>query len=227
MPIRTKKANFTTSSQNHMDKDFYFERNKHITDNSEKVETVSTSPVDKSLTTEKLQEKWSENQELMSSNMNSTKGLLDEAARLAGGMRSLYSSNKSKLSESQRNSVGENLGINSTRYDTYGDSNTEVDKAFSNIRKGQKLMADSMYRINTLQDTLPQDKSSITRQNNLDKAEDVINRFNSLSHNIETLSSKNQDIRKELDKRNNSTYHAQDSSDVVQTDFSSFEPFDD
>jgi hypothetical protein len=62
-----------------------------------------------------------------------------------------------------------------------------VDKAFSNITRGQKLMTDSMYRINTLQESLPQDKSSITRENHLNKGEDVIKIFNSLSYNIHNL----------------------------------------
>jgi hypothetical protein len=48
-------------------------------------------------------------------------------------------------------------------------------------------MTDSMYRINTLQESLPQDKSSITRENHLNKGEDVIKIFNSLSYNIHNL----------------------------------------
>lgn len=54
-----------------------------------------------------------------------------------------------------------------------------------------------MYRINTLQESLPQDKSSITRDNHLNKSEDLIKRFNTLSYNIHNLSSNNQYIRKE------------------------------
>jgi hypothetical protein len=137
-------------------------------------------------------------------------------------MTAYYSQASSKLTESERNIVGDNLGINSTRYDKATSDISEVDKAFSNITRGQKLITDSMYRINTLQESLPQDKSSITRDNHLNKSEDVIKRFNTLSYNIHNLSSNNQDIRKELDNRNNSSYHPQDSSGVVQTDFSHF-----
>jgi len=136
--------------------------------------------------------------------MSSTKGLLDEPIRLAGGMTAYYSQAKSKLTESERNIIGDNLVINSTRYDKATDETSEVDKAFSNITRGPKLMTDSMYRINTLQESLPQDKSSIPRENHLNKGEDVIKRFNSLSYNIHNLSSNNQYIRKELENRNNS-----------------------
>lgn len=100
-----------------------------------------------------------ENKELISKNISSTKGLLDEAIKLAVGMTAYYSQASSKLTESERNIVGDNLGINSTRYDKATSDISEVDKAFSNIARGQKLITDSMYRINTLQESSPQDKS--------------------------------------------------------------------
>ena len=51
--FRNRKSSFSTSSKKSTDNNFYYERNKHITDNSDKIDAVSTSPVDKSLTTEK------------------------------------------------------------------------------------------------------------------------------------------------------------------------------
>lgn len=51
-----QKASFSTSSKQYMDEDPNFERNKHITDNSAKIEAVSASPVDRSFTTDDLQE---------------------------------------------------------------------------------------------------------------------------------------------------------------------------
>jgi hypothetical protein len=53
VPTRNKKASFSTSSKKYTDEDFYLERNKHITENSYKIEAVSPSPVDRSLATDK------------------------------------------------------------------------------------------------------------------------------------------------------------------------------
>lgn len=139
-----------------------------------KIEAVSDSPVNKSLTTDTLQEQFKNNKEKISSNMSSTKDLLGEASKLARALTAYYSNTKSKLTELEQNIVGENLGINSTRHDKDTAETSEVDKAFSNITKGKKLMTDSMYRINTLQESLPQGKSTITRENYLNNAEDTI-----------------------------------------------------
>lgn len=48
-----KKASFSTRSKKYTDEDFYLERNKHITENSSKIEAVSPSPVDRSLVANK------------------------------------------------------------------------------------------------------------------------------------------------------------------------------
>lgn len=225
--FRNRKASFSTSSKKYTNNHFYYERNKHITDNSDKIEAVSNSPVDKSLTTEKLQEQLNNNTEEISRNMSSTKDVLAEAMRIANTQTAHYGRHKSELTETQQNSVGANLGINSTVHDKGPATTSEVDKAFSNIVRGQKLLTDSTYKLNSLQESLPENKSTITRENQLNNGEETIKKFNTLSYNIENLSSKNQDIRKELDTRYNPSYFPQDSSEVEQTDFSSFEPFDD
>lgn len=225
--FRNRKSSFSTSSKKSTDNNFYYERNKHITDNSDKIDAVSTSPVDKSLTTEKLQEQLNNNMEQINKNMSSTKDILAEAKKVANSQTTHYGKHKSELDESQQNTVGNNLGINSTAYDKGPAVTSEVDKAFSNIVRGQKLLTDSRYKISSLQESLPEDQFTITRENYLNKGEETLKKFNTLSYNIGNLSSKNQDIRKELDSRHNSSYFPQDSSDVEQTEFSSFEPFDD
>lgn len=156
------KANFSTSSKQYIDEDFYYERNKHITDNSEKIEAVSDSPVDKSLTNDTLQDQLNNNWEQINSNMRSTKDVYKEAAKVAKVQSTLYLKHKSKLTESQQKTVGENIGINSTVYDHGPAETSEADKAFSNITRGQKLLTDSMYKVNTLRESLPQDKSRFT-----------------------------------------------------------------
>ena len=93
----------------------------------------------------------------MSSNMSYTKDLLDEASKVSKRMTRYYNEAKSKLTESERNTLGDYLGINSTLYDKAPAETSEVDEAFSNITRGQKLISDSMYRIKSLQESLPQD----------------------------------------------------------------------
>lgn len=52
--ILNNKATFSTISKLHTDKDLYYEGNKHITDSSDKIEAVYSSPVNKGLTSDKL-----------------------------------------------------------------------------------------------------------------------------------------------------------------------------
>jgi hypothetical protein len=52
-------------------------------------------------------------------------------------------------------------------------------------------------------------------------------KFNSLAINISILARNKSTIEKNLNQRDGSSYFPQDSWEVVQTDLSSFEPFED
>jgi hypothetical protein len=106
--FRNRKSSFSTSSKKSTDNNFYYERNKHITDNSDKIDAVSTSPVDKSLTTEKLQEQLNNNMEQINKNMSSTKDILAEAKKVANSQTTHYGIHKSELDESQQNQTSNN-----------------------------------------------------------------------------------------------------------------------
>ena len=78
--IRTinNKVCFSTKSRVYADKNIYFERNKHITDNSTKIEAVSSSPVNKNLTSDELIDELEKNKQQLHNNMSSAYNLIEE-----------------------------------------------------------------------------------------------------------------------------------------------------
>lgn len=97
------------------------------------------------------------------------------------------------------------------------------------ITKWQKRFTDMIFRVNYLRENLPagQNKRSISkREAYLEESEEMIKKFNGLSSNISNLISKQVALQTELQARNNTSPIVQDSTDVVQTDFSPFDYID-
>lgn len=228
-PIQTinNKANFSTTSKQSTDDDFYYERNKHILENSDKIDTVSNSTVNKSWTTETLQEQLKNNKDQIGDNIEATEGVHKEAKKITKLQSDTYYRHKNELTEQEQKVVGDNIGINSTTNDKYPAYTSVVSTVLSEIARAQKKLIDSMFKVNSLKEYLPEHRSRPLWERHSNNAEETVKKFNSLSDNIAKLSSQNKDIGKELDNRNKSSYFPQDSSDVKPTEFSSWEPGDD
>jgi hypothetical protein len=216
------KATFVTNTRLRVD-DFYHERNKHITDSSEKIETVPTSPIDKTLASDKLIDKFDETRQLINSNISSANDLELVSNRLHKNMTDIYRRHKTKLTQSEQDLIDSKLAENAIYLDKTLHTNSSEEISLSQMGRLQKRMTDVILRFRYLQEKLPGDDKAFKekRESCLEDAEEVIKKFNTLSDNISRLAEKKIAIQKELNARNNPV---QDSSDVVQTDYS---PFDD
>lgn len=134
-----------------------------------------------------------------------------------------------KLTEEDQEIVGANLGINNTDLDKVPTNMSTVEKGLHDIGIIQKHLTHNIFRTQSLQEKIPfhdNEKSPNYRNKCLSDSEEIMQKFNSYASNICVLNVKNRDIEKEIDRKDSSPYFPQDSSEVVQTDFTSYEPFD-
>ena len=183
-PIQTinNKANFSTTSKQSTDDDFYYERNKHILENSDKIDTVSNSTVNKSWTTETLQEQLKNNKDQIGDNIEATEGVHKEAKKITKLQSDTYYRHKNELTEQKV--VGDNIGINSTTHDKYPAYTSVVSTVLSEIARAQKKLTDSMFKVNSLKEYLPEHRSRPLWERHSNNAEETVKKFNSLSDNI-------------------------------------------
>jgi hypothetical protein len=166
-----------------------------------------------------------DNKQKISNNISSAENLSSQVQTMYSKMRHSYGLHKSKMDEWQRDHIDK--AINKNKHEKLSDDPSQLDKSFSDITKWQQKLVDQMFIISAMKEAFLENKDhrlSNKTSGYLEDSENIIKQFNSLTQNIYTLSSKNVTIQKLVDKKNE--YFPQDSSDVVQTDFSSFEPFD-
>ena len=226
--IRTinNKVCFSTKSRVYADKNIYFERNKHITDNSTKIEAVSSSPVNKNLTSDELIDELEKNKQQLHNNMSSAYNLIEETDILWRRIKRNYDTHKPKLTDDKQDLADSTLAANNTKFEKNSDIASLEEKSLFDISRSQKKLTDGIFRLSFLKENLEQGSSNI-RNKQLTDSENTIKEFNSLSSNITNLLVKRSAIQKELETRDNSSYFPQDSSDVVQDDFSPFDYNDD
>lgn len=189
-PIQTinNKANFSTTSKQSTDDDFNYERNKHILENSDKIDTVSNSTVNKSWTTETLQEQLKNNKDQIGDNIEATEGVHKEAKKITKLQSDTYYRHKNELTEQKV--VGDNIGINSTTHDKYPAYTSVVSTVLSEIARAQKKLIDSMFKVNSLKEYLPEHRSRPLWERHSNNAEETVKKFNSLSDNIANYQAK-------------------------------------
>jgi len=204
IPMDLGKSNFSTINHHFMD-----DSNEEFFQNSNRINPIKNTTLDKSSSEEKLFSLLQDNKQNITNNIDSAKKVGFLADTIGRRSREYYSRNKKLLSDQEKDNIEETLAANKPEGSTNPSFDSLKEKAISDIEKSQRKIIDAMFQMKSIDQALTSNgnaRATKMKDSVVEQGKVLMQDLNSMSENISNGVSHNNAIREELKNRNVSLY---------------------